>query len=69
MNCYNSGELAFYWTGAVKDLEFEGEEDKEVVLVAPVDLNTLVLSVRFEQFAALALLVPADWKSASQFVR
>jgi hypothetical protein len=37
-------------------------------LVAGVDLKALVLSGQFEQFAALALMVLADWKLGCQFI-
>lgn len=69
MNRHNSREFAFLRTGAVKDPEFEGKEDIEVVLVTPADFKALVLSEQFEQLAALAVLVLADWKFGSQFVR
>ncbi len=66
---HNSGEFAFYGTGAVKDPEFEGKEDIKVVLVTLADFKALVVSGQFEQFAALALLVLADWKLDSHFLR
>ena len=69
MNRHNSREFAFYGTGAVKDPEFESKEDMEVVLVTPTDFKALVLTGQFEQLAALAVLVLADWKLGSQFVR
>ena len=69
MNRHNSREFAFYGTGAVKDPKFESKEDTEVVLITLADLKALVLSGQFEQFAALALLVLADWKLGSRFVR
>ena len=69
MNRYNCREFAFYGTGAVKDPEFEGKEDMEVVLVTLADFKALVLSGQFEQFAALALLVLAGWKLGSQLLR
>lgn len=69
MNRHNCREFAFFGTGAVKDPKFEGNEEIEVVLVTPADFKTLVLSERFEQFAALALLVLVDWKFGSRFVR
>ena len=69
MNRHNSCEFAFYGTGAVKDPEFEGKEDIKVVLVTLADFKALVLSGQFEQFAALAVLVLADWKLGSEFVR
>jgi ADP-ribose pyrophosphatase len=69
MNRHNSREFAFFGTGAVKDPGFEGKEDTEVVLVTPIQFKELVLSGQFEQFAALALFVLADWKLGSQLVR
>lgn len=69
MNRHNSREFAFLGTGAVKDPKFEGKEDIEVVLMPPADFKTLVLSGQFEQLAALALLVLADWKLGIQCVR
>ena len=69
MNRHNSRDFAFYGTGAVKHPKFEGKEDIEVVLVTPADFKALVLSGQFEQFPAFALLVLADWKFGTQFVR
>ena len=69
MNRHNSRDFAFYGTGAVKCPNFEGKEDIEVVLVTPADFKTLVLSGQFEQFPAFALLVLADWKFGTRFVR
>ena len=68
MNRHNAHEFAFYGTGAVKHPEFEGDEDLEVVLVTSDEFKALVLSGEFEQFAAVALLVLADWKFESRFV-
>ena len=68
MNRHNSREFAFLGTGAVKDPGFEGKEDTEVVLVTPIHFKELVLAGQFEQFAALALFVLADWKLGSRFV-
>ena len=68
MNRHNSQDFAFYGTGAVKCPNFESKEDIEVVLVTPADFKALVLSGQFEQFAAFALLVLADWKFGSRFV-
>ncbi len=68
MNRHNSREFAFLGTGAVKDPEFEGKEDMEVVLVTRSDFKALVLSGQFEQLAAVAVLALADWKSGSQSV-
>ena len=65
----NSQEFAFYGTGAAKNPRFEAKEDVEVVLVTPPDFKNLVLSGQFEQFAMLALLVLADWRLDSKFVR
>lgn len=69
MSRYNSQDFAFYGTEAVKDPKFENKEDIEVVLVTPTDFKMLVLSGQFEQFSAFALLVLADWKFCSPFVR
>ena len=69
MNRHNSRDFAFYETGAVKRPNFEGKEDIEVVLVTPTDFKRLVLSGQFEQFPAFALLVLADWKFGTRFVR
>lgn len=69
MNRHNSRVFAFYGTGAVKHLEFEDKEDIEVVLTTSDEFKALVLSDEFEQFAAVALLVLADWKFESRFVR
>jgi ADP-ribose pyrophosphatase len=68
MNRHNSQLFAFYGTGAVKHLEVEDKEDIEVVLVTSDEFKALVLSGEFEQFAAIALLVLADWKCGSRFV-
>lgn len=69
MNRHNSQNFVFYGTGAVKHPTFESKEHFEVVLVTPADFKALVLSGQFEQFPALALLVLADWKFGSWFVR
>jgi len=69
VNRHNSQDFAFYGTGAVKHPEFEGKEDIETILVTPADFKALVLSGQFEQFPAFALLVLADWKFGSRFVR
>jgi len=69
MNRHNSRDFAFYGTGAVKHSNFEGKEDIEVVLVTPADFKALVLSGQFEQFPAFALLVLAEWKFGSRFLR
>ena len=69
MNRNNSREFSFFGTGAVRDPEFNAKEDIEVVLVTPTDFKALVLSGEFEQYAALALLVLADWKLGNQLVR
>ena len=69
MNRNNSREFGFFGTGAVRDPEFNAKEDIEVVLVTPADFKALVLSGEFEQLAALALLILAQWKLGSRFVR
>ena len=69
MNRHNCREFAFLGTGAVGDPKFEGTKEFEVVLLTLADFKELVLSGQFEQFAALTLLVLADWKLGSQFVR
>ena len=69
MNRHNFRAFAFLGTGAVRDPKFEGTKEFEVVLVTLADFKELVLSGQFEQFAALTLLVLADWKLGSQFVR
>ena len=58
----NSREFAFYGTGAARNPRFEAKEDIEVVLVSPAGFKELVVSGEFEQLAALALLVLAEWK-------
>lgn len=69
MNRNNSHEYAFFGTGAVKSPGFRCREDIEVVLVSLAEFRFLVVSGQFEQLAALGLLVLADWKSGSQFVK
>lgn len=69
MNRNNSMEFAFFGRGASGVAGFRGKEDIEVILVSPGDFKALVLSGRFEQLAALAVLALADWKLGSQFVR
>ena len=69
MNRHNSREFAFLGTGAVRDPKFEGTKEFEVVLVTLADFKELVLSGQFEQFAALTLLVLADWKLGTHFTR
>ncbi|MBI3757573.1 MAG: NUDIX hydrolase [Deltaproteobacteria bacterium] len=62
MNRNNSREFAFFGRGAARAAGFSGKEDIEVILVSPGDFKALVLSGRFEQLAALAVLVLTDWK-------
>lgn len=69
MNRHNSRDFAFYGTGAVKHSKFEDKKHFEVVLVTPADFEALVLSGQFEQFPAFALLVLADWRCGTRFVR
>lgn len=68
-NRNNSREFAFYGTGAVTKAEFTRKEDIEVVRVSLSEFKALVLSGQFEQLASLAVLVLADWKLGSHFVR
>jgi ADP-ribose pyrophosphatase len=69
MNRNNSHEYAFFGTGAVKDPSFKDKEDTETVLVNTQEFKDLVISGQFEEFAALALFVLADWKFGSKLVR
>jgi ADP-ribose pyrophosphatase len=68
-NRNNSREFAFLGTGAAREAEFTLKEDIEVVLAPLPDFKALVLSGQFEQLAGLAVLVLADWKLGSHFVR
>jgi ADP-ribose pyrophosphatase len=69
MNRNNSHEFTFFGTGALKDQGFKSKEDIEIVLVTLAEFKTLVISGEFEQLAALALLVLADWKLGSQLMK
>jgi hypothetical protein len=68
MNRDNSGAFAFSGRGAARAAGFNGRKEIEVVLVPPEGFKVCVLSGRFEQFAALAVLALTGWKLGSQFV-
>ncbi len=53
----------------MKNSDFDGKDDIEVVLVASADFRALVLSGQFERLAVLGLLVPAVWKLGTKLAR
>jgi ADP-ribose pyrophosphatase len=68
-NRLNSLLHAFFGKAAVKDPQFIPCAESEPVLVSHTDFKALVLTGAFEQYAALALLVLAEWKLDGQLVR
>ena len=62
VNRRNTVEHAFFAPGAVQDPNFRPKEDIEVVLVSSQEFRALVCSGRFEELAALGLLVLAEWR-------
>jgi ADP-ribose pyrophosphatase len=65
----NARLFSFVGVGAVQQVSYVSKEDIKVLLVSPYELKQLVLSDHFSQYAGLALLVLADWKSATFFTR
>lgn len=63
----NSKLYAFLGTGAARDPRFQKTEDVDVLTIPPAEFKNLVVSGEFHQFAAIGLLVLADWKLGSGF--
>jgi 8-oxo-dGTP pyrophosphatase MutT (NUDIX family) len=62
MNRHNCQEHLFFGTGAAIDPSCRRQEDIEVLKVPIADFKQLVVTGRFEQLTALALLQLLDWK-------
>ena len=62
MNRHNCREYLFFGTGAAIDPSCRRQEDIEVLKVPIADFKQLVVTGRFEQLTALALLQLLDWK-------
>ena len=68
LNRTDSRQFAFFGRGAVKDPDFYPREEIEIVLVDRERFRKLVVEGQFQQLAALALFVLAEWKQNGQFV-
>lgn len=58
----NAFQYPFLGQGATLDSSYVAREDIKVRLVSPQELKELALNQEFGQYAALALMVLADWK-------
>jgi len=65
-NRINADNFAFFGLGATLRETFVPREDIEPVLVTPNELKNLVLSGKFKQWAALSVLLLADWQSGTK---
>lgn len=68
MHRTNSKQSAFLARGVKLDPNFKPQEDIEVLLVSPAEFKDLVVSGEFQQLAAIALPILADWKFCTQFL-
>ena len=68
LNRHNCLLHAFFGKAAVKDPLSVPCDESEPVLVSHAEFKALVLAGAFEQYAALALLVLAEWKLGRQLV-
>ena len=62
MHRTNSKQFTFLAKGATLDPDFQPQEDIEVLVVSPARFKDLVISGEFQQLAAMALPLLADWK-------
>ena len=69
LNRLNAEEYLFLAQGCVQEAGFFPKESIETVLLSPADLKALAVEGKFEQFSTLALLLLADWKAGTNFVR
>ncbi|MCJ7531963.1 MAG: NUDIX hydrolase [Anaerolineales bacterium] len=69
LNRLNAEEYTFFAPNAVRDSVFITHENIDTVLITPTEFKELVMVEKFEQFAMLTLLVLADWKVGTHFVR
>lgn len=65
----NARLFSFLGVGATRHPSYVPKEDIKVHLVSPAELKHLALSEQFGQYAALALLVLADWKAGASLTR
>ena len=65
----NARQFSFLGAGATRHPSYVPKEDIKVNLVSPAELKRLTLSEQFGQYAALALLVLADWKAGASLTR
>ena len=65
----NARLFSFLGVGATRHPSYVPKEDINVHLVSPAELKQLALSEQFGQYAALALLVLADWKAGASLTR
>ena len=65
----NARLFSFLGVGATRHPSYVPKEDIKVHLVSPAELKQLALSEQFGQYAALALLVLADWKAGASLTR
>ena len=65
----NARLFSFLAVGAVLDPSYVSKEDIKVLLVSPSELKEYILSNQFGQYAAIALLVLADWESDLSLTR
>ena len=69
LNRLDAEEYTFFAPNAVRDPVFITHENIDTVLITPTEFKELVMAEKFEQFVMLALLVLADWKASTHFVR
>ena len=62
----NAHQFCFLGSGAAPDPSYVTKEAIEVRLVSPAELKDLILSEKFRQYAAFALLILADWKAGTK---
>lgn len=55
-------QYSFVGTGAVRDPDFQPQEDVEVVLTAPSELTGLIDTGEFQSLSGIGLLALADLK-------
>ena len=68
MNRAKHRQFCFLGTGATRDKSFANPESLNVLLAKPSELKSMVKSGKFQQLAALALLVMSDWNLGTNYV-
>ena len=65
----NAYQYTFLGQGATLDASYIAREDIKVCLVSPQKLKELAVKQEFGQYAALALMVLADWKMGTSLTQ